>query len=99
MRFLRSDFIAEKYAFSRVLPNFGIAIAARMPMMTTTINNSINVKPLRSVGTENLLQRRTDELCALGSDPTVGKACSLPSPTRLNLWDTKKCALFCGRIH
>src|SRR5437868_3809590 len=34
-------------AFSFVLANFGIAIAARMPMMTTTINSSIRVKPLR----------------------------------------------------
>ena len=33
------------YAFSFVLANFGIAIAARMPMMTTTIRSSISVKP------------------------------------------------------
>jgi hypothetical protein len=31
-----------------VLANFGIAIAAKMPMITTTIRSSIRVKPLRS---------------------------------------------------
>jgi hypothetical protein len=30
---------------SFVLANFGIAIAARMPMMTTTIRSSMRVKP------------------------------------------------------
>src|SRR5206468_10904395 len=44
-RLRRSDFIDARYAFSFVLANFGIAIAARMPMMTTTIKSSINVKP------------------------------------------------------
>src|SRR4051812_41043769 len=34
-------------AFSFVLANFGIAIAAKMPMITTTISSSISVKPLR----------------------------------------------------
>src|ERR687889_420661 len=46
-RLRRSDFIAAMYAFDLVLANFGIAIAARMPMMTTTIRSSISVKPLR----------------------------------------------------
>src|SRR6266702_4016198 len=41
----RSDFIAATYALSFVLANFGIAIAARMPMMTTTIRSSMRVKP------------------------------------------------------
>src|SRR6185503_18873119 len=41
----RSDFIAATYALSFVLANFGIAIAARIPMMTTTIRSSIRVKP------------------------------------------------------
>src|SRR5438105_14723854 len=47
----RSDFIAATYALSFVLANFGIAIAARMPMITTTIRSSIRVKPflLRSI--------------------------------------------------
>src|SRR5437762_13985231 len=48
-RLRRSDFIAVRYAFSFVLANFGIAMAARMPIMTTTINSSINVKPLRFI--------------------------------------------------
>src|SRR6185369_15110878 len=41
----RSDFIAATYALSFVFANFGIAIAARIPMMTTTIRSSISVKP------------------------------------------------------
>src|SRR3954469_15157827 len=48
-RLRRSDFIAVMYAFDLVFANFGIAIAAKMPMITTTINNSISVKPLRSL--------------------------------------------------
>src|SRR5256885_1490783 len=48
-RFRRSDFIAPMYAFSFVLAHFGIAIAARIPMITTTINSSISVKPRRPV--------------------------------------------------
>src|SRR5471030_1724553 len=46
-RLRRSDFIAAVYAFVFVLANFGIAIAAKMPMMTTTIKSSMRVKPLR----------------------------------------------------
>src|SRR6476661_2429207 len=44
-RLRRSDFIAAVYAFVFVLANFGIAIAARMPMITTTISSSMSVKP------------------------------------------------------
>src|SRR6267154_4169517 len=47
IRLRRSDFIDARYAFSFVFANFGIAIAARMPMITTTIRSSISVKPLR----------------------------------------------------
>src|SRR3954463_11399049 len=43
----RSDFIAVMYALPFVFANFGIAIAARMPMITTTISSSMRVKPLR----------------------------------------------------
>src|SRR6184192_3404553 len=46
-RFRRSDFIEAMYAFAFVLANFGIAIAAKMPMMTTTISSSMSVKPFR----------------------------------------------------
>src|SRR3990172_4447312 len=45
-RLRRSDFIAAMYAFSFVFANFGIAMAAKMPMITTTIRSSISVKPL-----------------------------------------------------
>src|SRR5256886_3844980 len=51
IRFRRSDFIDARYAFSFVFANFGIAIAAKMPMITTTIRSSISVKPLRFIGT------------------------------------------------
>src|SRR5665213_3479127 len=47
-RLRRSDFAAVTYAFDLVLANLGIAIAARMPMMATTISSSMRVKPLRS---------------------------------------------------
>src|SRR5256885_10265968 len=50
-RLRRSDFIEARYAFSFVLANFGIAIAARMPIITTTINSSMSVKPLRFICT------------------------------------------------
>src|SRR5206468_11557314 len=50
-RLRRSDFIEARYAFSFVLANFGIAIAARMPMITTTMRSSISVKPLRFMAT------------------------------------------------
>src|ERR1700716_607251 len=53
-RLRRSDFIAAVYAFVFVLANFGIAIAARMPMITPTISSSISVKPLRLVIGESL---------------------------------------------
>src|SRR6266480_26297 len=50
-RFRRSDFIEAMYAFAFVLANFGIAIAAKMPMITTTISSSMSVKPLRFIWT------------------------------------------------
>jgi hypothetical protein len=37
--------MAVLYAFDLVLANFGMAIAAKIPMMTTTINSSMSVKP------------------------------------------------------
>src|SRR5258708_27619936 len=48
IRLRRSDFIDARYAFSFVFANFGIAIAAKMPMITTTIRTAITAKPLRS---------------------------------------------------
>src|SRR5437764_9611543 len=46
-RLRRSDFIEAMYALPFVFANFGIAMAAKMPMMTTTISSSMSVKPLR----------------------------------------------------
>src|SRR5437764_7214396 len=43
----RSAFIEAMYALPFVFANFGIAMAAKMPMMTTTISSSMSVKPLR----------------------------------------------------
>src|SRR5947199_10418481 len=48
-RLRRSDFMAVMYAFDFVFANFGIAIAARIPMITTTIRSSMRVKPRRVV--------------------------------------------------
>src|SRR3982751_41102 len=48
-RLRRSDFMAAMYAFDFVLANFGIAIAARIPMITTTIRSSMRVNPRRVV--------------------------------------------------
>src|SRR2546425_527703 len=41
--------MADTYAFSRVFVNFGMAMAARIPMITTTTRSSIRVKPRRDV--------------------------------------------------
>src|SRR6266705_7012604 len=49
IRLRRSDFIEARYAFSFVFANFGIAIAAKMPMITTTIRSSMSVKPFRFI--------------------------------------------------
>src|SRR3979411_1530283 len=44
-RLRRSDFIAATYALSLVFANFGIAIAARMPLLTKNTTSTISVKP------------------------------------------------------
>src|SRR5258705_2323652 len=44
-----SVFTDASFALSLVAANFGIGIAARMPMITTTISSSMRVKPLRFV--------------------------------------------------
>ena len=48
IRFLTPAFMVEKYALSRMDENFGMAMDARIPMITTTINNSMRVKALFS---------------------------------------------------
>src|SRR5438105_9175950 len=50
-RFRRSDFIEAMSALPFVFANFGIAMAAKIPMITTTIRSSIRVKPLRFIVT------------------------------------------------
>src|SRR3954469_17690541 len=72
----RSDFIEARYAFSFVLANFGIAIAARIPMITTTIRSSLGVKPLRVV-----LRMRVLSECLRGS--TYCSQCS----ARFTAWE------------
>src|SRR5881397_2648201 len=65
-RLRRSDFIAVTYAFDFVLANFGIAIAAKMPMITTTIRSSMSVKPLRSFNMSPFRRWRTNSCeCAV----------------------------------
>src|SRR5690349_15514039 len=59
-RFRRSDFIEAMYAFALVLANFGIAMAARIPMITTTIKSSMSVKPLRFIMKSPPLESFTD---------------------------------------
>src|SRR5256885_12159877 len=49
IRIRRADFILARYAFSFVLPNLGIAMAAKMPIITTTISSSMSVKPFRFI--------------------------------------------------
>src|ERR1019366_9165901 len=73
-RLRRSDFIDAMYAFSFVLANFGIAIAARMPMMTTTISNSIRVKPFLS-------RSMSGSPCGLGAVPRGWTEVRLPYST------------------
>jgi hypothetical protein len=46
-RWRRSDFIAVTYAFDLMLANYGIAIAAKMPMITTMMRSSMSMKPLQ----------------------------------------------------
>src|SRR5438132_14318217 len=46
-RFRRSDFIEARSEERRVGKNCGIAMAAKIPMNTTTIRSSIREKPLR----------------------------------------------------
>src|SRR6266705_654643 len=71
-RLRRSDFIEAMYAFSFVFANFGIAIAARMPMMTTTISSSISVKPLRFILTSPLPGGRRDSAGRIPGKPWRG---------------------------
>jgi hypothetical protein len=55
-----------RYAFSFVFANFGIAMAARMPMITTTIRSSIRVKPLRFIKTPPRMVLERQPSCTPG---------------------------------
>src|SRR5207247_8225531 len=50
---------------SDLFANFGIAMAARMPIITTTIRSSISVKPLRFVGKTSLERLRVEDTSIL----------------------------------
>src|ERR1044072_3217276 len=81
-------------AFSFVFANFGIAIAARMPMITTTINSSIRVKPLRFIYFPSLERRslaRTEQIRVI-RDPTL-----IPFEAKAARWyGLHACKLFCA---
>src|SRR6188508_1635079 len=70
----RSDFIDARYAFSFVFANFGIAIAARMPMITTTIRSSMRVKPFLFCMTCCSVERGLSALQQRPTGPKVGHA-------------------------
>src|SRR2546422_11604802 len=76
-RFRRSDFIEARYAFSFVFANFGIAIAAKMPMITTTIRSSISVKPLRFIWTTSPCMEQRHERPSI---PRAIEALIIPHP-------------------
>src|SRR5712692_49656 len=65
-RLRRSDFMEAMYAFALVFANFGIAIAAKMPMITTTIRSSMSVKPLRFIQTPGEMKTTHTTLLAVG---------------------------------
>jgi len=48
-RFRRSDSSRRRRPFSFVLENFGMAMVANNPMITTTDERSIRVKPFRDI--------------------------------------------------
>jgi hypothetical protein len=56
------------YAFALVFANFGIAIAAKMPMITTTIKSSMSVKPLRFIQTPGEMTTAHTTLLAVGGN-------------------------------
>src|SRR4029078_12541669 len=71
-RLRRSETIAVLYALFFVFANFGIAIAAKMPMITTTMRSSMRVKPLRSF---NMFRYPGKKEC-WATAPTVGSTAS-----------------------
>src|SRR2546428_5281197 len=55
--------IEARYAFSLVFANFGIAMAARIPMITTTSRNHTSELQSRSVHVRRLLIETTQLQC------------------------------------
>ena len=53
----RSVLTEASFALSLVAANLGIAIAAKMPMITTTMRSSIRVKPFRFLGQHGAILR------------------------------------------
>src|SRR5947208_13274056 len=82
-RLRRSEIIAVLYALLFVFANFGIAIAAKMPMITTTISNSIRVKPLRMFRIEfsGVEESVREDTAAVG--PTPLKAMHMPASDQM----------------
>src|SRR6266536_1908710 len=105
IRLRRSDFIEARYAFSFVFANFGIAIAAKMPMITTTIRSSISVNPLRftlnylPLGTGSRSQGRRPQTrrAAGGSQKKERRVSPPPWCFRPKALDALRLALFVGR--
>src|SRR6266704_2363105 len=104
-RFRKSDFIDARYAFSCVFANFGIAIAAKMPMITTTIRSSISVNPLRftlnylPLGTGSRSQGRRPQTrrAARWSQKKERRVSPPPWCFRPKALDALRLALFVGR--
>src|SRR6266702_786856 len=105
IRLRRSDFIDARYAFSFVFANFGIAIAAKMPMITTTIRSSISVNPLRftlnylPLGTGSRSQGRRPQTrrAARWSPKKERRVSPPPWCFRPKALDALRLALFVGR--
>src|SRR5436853_4109629 len=79
-RFRRSDFIEAMYAFAFVLANFGIAMAAKMPMITTTSSeeHTSEPQPLRQLLSRLLPSKEKLENRVSGIFPAVDDASPVP---------------------
>src|SRR6266487_1019500 len=90
------------YAFSFVLPNLGMAIAASRPMITSTMRISMSVKPVRfmqslqrnhPLGTHSPQQLCLGRLVASTRDPP---STYHTDPTSRSHVDGAWSAVFCG---
>jgi hypothetical protein len=71
-----------------VFANFGIAIAAKMPMITTTINNSISVKPFRFCDICALLGVVIGDFTVAGGTVVLGPLLATNGPMSLVSYKT-----------